>query len=143
MKWLDGITDSMDVSLSELRVLVTPGRLSDRRALCAWPKVRWEGRRGGVSQHGLSQWPLKRLWGPEDGGDGGVGGITGRNSRSERIRHEAGEQALSKGGVWMANGDRPPRPGVRVCRQGRIVGVMQRGGSVQTPTLCTPCSIWM
>ena len=73
-----------------------------------------------MSQHGLSQWPLKRLWGPEDGGDGGVGGITGRNSRSERIRHEAGEQALSKGGVRMANGDRPPRPGVRVCRQGRV-----------------------
>ena len=71
-----------------------------------------------MSQHGLSQWSLKRLWGPEDGGDGGVGGITGRNSRSERIRHEAGEQALSKGGVWMVNGDRPPRPGVRVCRQG-------------------------
>lgn len=73
-----------------------------------------------MNQRGLSPWSRKRLGGPEDGGDGGVGSIPGRNSRTERIRHEAGEQALSERGVRMVSEDGPPRLGVRVCGQGRV-----------------------
>lgn len=71
-----------------------------------------------------------------------MGVFPGRNSRTERIRHEAGEQALSERGVWMINGDWPPRPGVRVCGQGRVwciycdagvCGVLGGGGGFQKP----------